>query len=285
MVKQYGNLNYDRTLYDSDKLREKIEKGLYRYWLAVCDGDDAGLVCLKSNPHFAGTFEGCTLTVLPQFRRRGIAKKLSDTMQSSFSDVRAASIFYSILTVRTLEEEREYENGCKPTGFALDRFLFDKNAPNLTAENLPKRRHHLYLVLPHDKKVTAKLFIPPELDSFVRNIYKDLGVEIGNTRTEPEPSKIVTFPENDYTEIYGYIPHKLSTSAANLFLDLTDSKTPDYYKLLKIDGWRFTGVKPLQETAEYIIMHKGDINNGLDASMTLSAFEAQKKEIRRIGNA
>jgi hypothetical protein len=32
-------------------------------------------------------------------------------------------------------------------------------------------------------------------------------------------------------------------------------------------------------------MHKGDINAGLDASKTLSAFEASKEEIRRLGNA
>jgi GNAT superfamily N-acetyltransferase len=288
VYKQYGKLNYDKTLYDEKKLFTEIGAGRYKYWLAVCGGEDAGLVCLKANPHFAGTYEGCTLSVLPEFRRRGIAKKLSDTMQSSFDTLRAASVFYSILTVRTLEEEREYENGCKPTGFALDRFLFDKSAPNLFGgETLPKRRHHLFLVLPVDKKETAKLFIPPALDSFVRQIYKTLNVKIGEKETEPPPGEIVSYPDNDYTEVFGYVPEGFEipdTAAANLFLDMTDPHTPEHYLRLRSGGWRFTGLKPLQETAEYIIMHKGDINTGLDASLTLSAFESPKEEIRRLGN-
>jgi GNAT superfamily N-acetyltransferase len=284
--RQYGSLNYDRTLYDADKLREGIKEEKYRFWLAEYDNKDAGIVCLKAHPHFTGTFEGCTLTVLPEFRRHGIAKKLSDTMQSTFDTIRTPSIFYSILTVRTLEEEREFDNGCKPTGFALDRFLFDKTAENLTAENLPERRHHLFLVLPLDKKQTAKLFIPPALDNFVKDIYNSMGVKIGETETEPAPCETITYPENRYIEFYGSMPNDIPGDfAANLFLDMTDRRTPGRYQKLTRDGWHFTGIKPLQKTAEYIIMHKGGIKAGLDASKTLSAFTTQKEEIRRLSDA
>jgi GNAT superfamily N-acetyltransferase len=286
VYKQYGELNYDRTLYDKDKLFDGIKTEKYRFWLAEYDGQDAGLVCLKAHPHFIGTYEGCTLSVLPEYRRHGIAKKLSDTMQSTFDSVRAASIFYSILTVRTLEEEREYENGCKPTGFALDRFLFDKGAVNLSSESLPKRRHHIFLVLPLDKKQTSKLFIPPQIENFVRNIYSDLGVTIGDTEAEPMTGEIVDYPENAYREYYSILPDVKTDEniAANLFLDMTDRRTPERYKQLLRDGWRFTGIKPLQTTSEYIIMHKGDINEGLNESKTLTAFLTQKEDIRRIGN-
>ncbi|MDR0991972.1 MAG: GNAT family N-acetyltransferase [Ruminococcus sp.] len=288
VYRQYGKLNYDRTLYDAQKLSAEIAAGRYRYWLATYGGEDAGLVCLKAHPHFAGTYEGCTLSVVPEFRRLGIAKKLSDTMQSSFNTVRASSIFYSILTLRVLEEEREYENGCKPTGFALDRYLFDKSAQNLGGgEPLPKRRHHLFLVLPIDKKETAKLFIPPPLEGFVRRIYDDLNVAIGEKQTTPPQGEFVNFPESEYAEVYGAMPDgfKIADSTAvNLFLDMTDPKTPENFRRLREGGWRFTGIKPLQETAEYIIMHKGDINAGLDASVTLSAFESPKREIRRLAN-
>jgi GNAT superfamily N-acetyltransferase len=294
--RQYGTLNYDRTLYRADALRSGIEARKYRFWIARCDGEAAGIVCLKEHPHFTGTFEGCTLTVLPQFRRHGIAKKLSDTMQSTFENVRAASIFYSILTVRTLEEEREYENGCKPTGYALDRFLFDNGAANLKAESFPARRHHIFLVLPCDKKVTGKLFIPPVLEPFVRRIYADLNIEIGDIPVTPAPTETVYYPENAYIEYYGWRDFENAEStafagelpdentAANLFLDMTDERTPARYDELVSAGWRFTGLKPLQQTAEYIVMHKGGIDSALDASLTLKAFEASKEEIRGISH-
>jgi GNAT superfamily N-acetyltransferase len=284
--RQYGELNYDRTLYDRGALYSGIAAENYRFWLAECDGNDAGLVCLKKNPHFTGTFEGCTLSVLPEFRRHGIAKLLMDTMREAFDSTDAPSIFYSVLTTTLIEQNREYENGFIPTGFALDRFLFDKNAVNVAAENLSERRHHIFMVKPLKKRLTAKLFIPPPLENFVRGIYDNLNVKIGDEETEPAPCETIKFPENRYIEIYGKLPVEIPTdTAANLFLDMTDKSTPRRYAELIADSWKFTGIKPLQERAEYIIMHRGGINAALDASKTLSAFEAAKQEIRRLGNA
>jgi GNAT superfamily N-acetyltransferase len=284
--RQYGRLNYDKTLYDEGKLYEGIKTEKYRFWLACCDNKDAGLVCLKQHPHFTGTFEGCTLTVLPEFRRRGIAKMLMDTMRETFGDTEGSSVFYSVLTTSLIEQNREYDNGFVPTGLALDRFLFDKAAANLAAESLPKRRHHIFMVLPLKKKETAKLFIPLAVEGFVRNIYDKLNVRIGERETKPAPSAVLCYPENRYIEIYNSLPEEIPEDfAANLFLDMTDSRTPERFAKLADRDWQFTGIKPLQETAEYIIMHRSGIDTALDETKTLPAFEAQKEEIRRLSNA
>jgi GNAT superfamily N-acetyltransferase len=282
--RQYGRLNYDRTLYDEDKLHDGIKTEKYRFWLAEYDNTDAGLVCLKEHPHFTGTFEGCTLTVLPEFRRHGIAKLLMDTMREAFGDIEGSSVFYSVLTTSLTEQNREFENGFIPTGLALNRFLFDTAAANLAAESLPKRRHHLFMCAELGKRETAKLFIPPAAHGFVRNIYDKLNVHIGEKETEPAPSEVLYYPENKYVEIYNTLPEDIPEDfAANLFLDMTDKHTPE--RFAKLAGWHFTGLKPLQETAEYIIMHKGGINTALEETKTLSAFETEKEEIRRLSDA
>jgi GNAT superfamily N-acetyltransferase len=278
---QYGELNYDKTLYDSERLAEGISTGKYRFWIATYDGNDAGMVCLKGHPYFSGTYEGCTLTVLPQYRRHGIAKMLMDKMREVFGSLRAESVFYSVLTTSLTEQNREYKNGFIPTGFALNRFLFDKTAPNLTVETTPLRRHHLYMVMPIEKRETAKLFIPPETETYVKLIYSQLGVSIGDETIKAAPSETAIYSEHDYTDYYGCMPDGNATGFANVFLDMTDSETPKRYENLRQQGWHFTGIKPLQTEAEYLIMHKGDIT-AINSTVTLPAFDTAKAIIRGI---
>jgi GNAT superfamily N-acetyltransferase len=283
--KQYGNLNYDRTLYDEDKLREGIASKKYRFWIAVCDSIDVGIVCLKENPNFTGTFEGCTLSVLPEFRRQGIAAKLMDAMREEFSNLSGSSVFYSILTTSTIEQTREYENGFIPTGLALDRFLFDREAKNVVSETLPERRHHIFMVKPLQKTVTAKLFIPSGLCDIVKSIYDSLNVKISEEEITPQKCKIVEYPENAYAEIFGCeINYDNDDFSVNAYLDMTDRNCPERFEKLINNGWHFTGLKPLQKQAEYIIMHKGDIKKSLDKTVTLTEFSDLKEKIRSMGN-
>jgi GNAT superfamily N-acetyltransferase len=281
--RQYGNLNYDRTLYDEEKLQDGISSGNYRFWIAVCDDIDVGIVCLKKHLHFHETYEGCTLSVLPEYRRQGIAAKLMDFMREAFNEISASSVFYSILTTGLIEQNREFENGFIPTGLALDRFLFDRQALNVKSETLPERRHHIFMVKPLQKTVTARLFIPPMIEDFVKSIYDRLNVKIGDEETAPQKGEIVTYPENAYTEVFGSL-YEEDGYAANLYLDMTDRKCPEKFLELIKGGWYFTGIKPLQKQAEYIIMHKGDIKKSLDKTVTLTEFDDLKEKIRSMGN-
>jgi GNAT superfamily N-acetyltransferase len=283
--KQYGNLNYDRTLYDEDKLYEGIAAKKYRFWLAVCDNNDIGIVCLKENPNFTGTYEGCTLSVLPEYRRQGIAAKLMDAMRETFGTLFASSVFYSILTTSTVEQTREYESGFIPTGLALDRFLFDLEAKNVQTETLPERRHHIFMVKPLEKRTTAKLFIPLEIEDIVKSIYGNLDVTIGENEITPQKGKVVEYPENAYVEIFGCeMNYNNDDFSVNTYLDMTDRKCPERFNELIEGGWYFTGLKPLQKQAEYIIMHKGDIKKSLDKTVTLTEFDDIKENIRSMGN-
>jgi GNAT superfamily N-acetyltransferase len=283
--KQYGNLNYDRTLYDKDRLQAGIAEGRYRFFLAVCEGEDIGIVCLKQSSLFTDTYEGCTLSVIPEFRRQGIAAMLMDSIREIFPKLQAPSIFYSILTTGTVEQIREYQNGFTPTGFALDRFLFDRDALNVKKEELPERRHHIYFVKPL-KAYTAKLFIPPDVKPVVTEIYKNLNVSETDREVIPAPQMKAFYPENAYAEFFGCedfdeIPDGFSINA---YLDMTDRRCPDRYKKLLNNDWRFTGIKPLQKTAEYLIMHRGSTLNALDKTITLKEFDEIKEKIRGMGN-
>jgi GNAT superfamily N-acetyltransferase len=283
--RQYGSLNYDRTLYDEGKLHEGIQTKKYRFWLAVCDNNDIGIVCLKENPNFLGTYEGCTLSVLPEYRRQGIAARLMDAMREEFKNLFASSVFYSILTTSTVEQSREYENGFIPTGLALNRFLFDREAKNVVSETLPERRHHIFMVKPLEKKTTAKLYIPPAIQDVVKSIYDNLNVTIGEEEIVPQKGKIVEYPENAYAEVFGCdIDYSNDDFAVNAYLDLTDRRCPERFSELIKSGWYFTGLKPLQKQAEYIIMHRGEIANALDKTVTLTEFDDIKEKIRSMGN-
>jgi GNAT superfamily N-acetyltransferase len=285
--KQYGDLNYDRTLYNAEKLREGIQTKKYRFWLAVFDDIDVGIVCLKEHPHFLGTYEGCTLSVLPEYRRQGIAAMLMDTMRESYKNLSASSVFYSILTNSTIEQTREYENGFIPTGLALDRFLFDRDALNVKDEALPERRHHIFMVKPLQKTFTAKLFIPPRLQDIAKSIYDSLNVKIGEIEIEitPQKNKIVEYPENAYAEVYGCEDdYNNDNFSVNTYLDMTDSRCPERFNELIRSGWYFTGLKPLQKQAEYIIMHKGDIKKSLDKTVTGAEFDDIKEKLWSMGN-
>jgi hypothetical protein len=65
---------------------------------------------------------------------------------------------------------------------------------------------------------------------------------------------------------------------------MTDKRCPALYEELIKGGWKFTGLKPLQKSAEYIIMHRGEITAALDKTITLTEFDDIKEKIRSMGN-
>lgn len=296
---QYGGLNYDPLLYDRSGLSAAIGKN-YHFWLAFAGGKTAGMLCLKAHTIFEGTYEGCTLMVLPAFRGHGIAAELMDTMRRSFDGLPgAASVFYSVLTLDTIEQDREYVNGFTPTGLALNRFLYDPSAENLNGTKLPERRHHLIMCKALQKRETAKLYIPSAVENTLRGIYRDLGVNIGekpanersDKRTNKQTCRIVAYPVHHYTEYFGSVPedHNFDkTGYINFFLDMTLPSCPEDFLRLKRLGFVFTGAKPLQTTAEYIILHYSPCGakTAIDETITLTAFDGIKTKltIRSLGN-
>jgi ribosomal protein S18 acetylase RimI-like enzyme len=285
VMRQYGKLNYDNALYQSDTLARRINEKMYRFFIAFSDEKPAGMVCLKEHPDFEYTLEGCTLTVLPEYRGNGIAKALMDTMRKCFEKSDAASVFYSVLTNSTLEQEREYKNGFIPTGLALDRFYFDKTAVNLQNESLPQRRHHIYMCKPLMKKKTGKLFIPKGLEEIVCGIYDDLGVLIGDEKAPETPWGSSIYVEHKYEEIFDECPNKPSDDySVNVFLDLANENCPDEYEKLRSMNYVFTGLKPLQTNAEYIIMHRAPdgIKKSLGETITIAAFDKIKNKLGEL---
>jgi GNAT superfamily N-acetyltransferase len=271
--RQYGTLNYDVNLYKKDALRMLIMSGEYKFFIAKNDDVPVGMVCLKLNTHFHGTYEGCTLTVLPEFRGQGISKQLMDRMREEFPALNAASVFYSVLTNSLLEQEREFENGFIPTGLALNRYLYDKNAENITSGYLRTRRHHLFMVNPLKKRTTSKLFIPSELEAAALEMYKTLGAEVTD---EPAPKctpEWLYFEKHFYSEFYNFLPFEMGLGKfTNAFLDMQNPDCISQYNELRERGYKFTGFKPLQSDAEFLIMHKGDLTVLREVD-TLPAFE------------
>ncbi|MDR0946444.1 MAG: GNAT family N-acetyltransferase [Ruminococcus sp.] len=277
--RQYGLLNYDVNLYKKDALRMLIMGGQYKFFIAKNDDTPAGMVCLKANEHFHGTFEGCTLTVLPEFRGQGIAKQLMDRMREEFPALNAASVFYSILTNSQLEQKREFSNGFIPTGLALNRFLYDKSAANNTADYLRTRRHHLFMVKPLKKTTTSKLYIPPELEAAALEMYKTLGVTITDEPCPKGKPEWVYYEKHFYSEFLNCLPFEISLGKfTNVFLDMQNPDCISQFYELKDKGYAFTGFKPLQSDCEFIIMHKGDLSM-LKETDTLDAFDAIKSLI------
>jgi hypothetical protein len=137
------------------------------------------------------------------------------------------------------------------------------------------------------KRETAKLYIPAEVDDIVRGIYRDLGVTVGGEpaiRREIPENKIVAYPGHNYTEYFGGVPPEFDFDKkgyVNFFLDMTLSDCPRDFDKLKKAGFVFTGTKPLQTSSEYIIMHytPQSARAAIDETVTLTAFDGVKARL------
>ncbi|MDR0957960.1 MAG: GNAT family N-acetyltransferase [Clostridiales bacterium] len=282
MVKmQYGDLNPNRKLYDKEYLFDAIKNGIYKFYICRNDFDEVvGIVCAKNNEMFPGCVEGCTLIVSPEYRGQGLAKELmrvmkSDIFQNSYMNV----LIYNAITLDTISQKIEAADGFIPTGILLNRFKYDQETENLKNMDIPLRRHHLVMVKPIDKKITENIFVPHELESIVYDVYKKIGVKFYENKSEKSYRQLFDYPEHNYADFIGFLPDDSQMrESVNVWLNMNSGDCPALYEEAKKRGFVFSGIQPLSDKGEFLIMHRsGRFKEALHEAKTIPEFNYLKE--------
>jgi hypothetical protein len=279
---QYSDFypNVNRVFSDSDLLATAIQSPVYRFYVATTPEEEiAGAICIRADEHFYGSSEACGLIVDDRYRGKGYFTELSRTMRADFDSLDVDSIYYVSVTKNTKVQESEYRAGATPCGLILDKY---KNYVN---DGLQEGLQLLVMCRPVKKRVTEKLFIPTEIEAEARALYKEMGVKLGNEHTGRLADSLkAAIPAYDSLEYFGRLPRNFDeTKHINLYLNMADENCPEDYLSAKAKGFFFTGFKPLQLEAEYIILHRPPAPSRFLAAITeaktLEAFEPIRRKI------
>ncbi|MDR2044814.1 MAG: GNAT family N-acetyltransferase [Clostridium sp.] len=284
---QYGEGNADRTLYDAEALAEKMNRGIYRFFVAEEEGKLVGMVCRKRGEDFGGSVEGCTLSVLPRYRGDRIGVSLMSAMKRDCVRSGIPALYYQVLTLNEIVQRREYADGFVPCALILNRYRYDRTAVNLRHIPLPERRHHLLMVKAIRQKKVYRLFFPKILEDYIFGVYVELGVSVGGEVCGVKRGVVVhDYPSHDYADFLGGLPQSLpGRESVNLWLNMYQKDCGEQYERAVEAGFSFTGVEPLAGDGEYLILHRSpSAPAAFSQSRTIREFDERKNFLRRCGN-
>jgi hypothetical protein len=282
---QYGDFypNVNRVFADSDLLATAIRSPLYRFYVAEApEGVVAGAICIRCDEHFYGSSEACGLIVDSELRGKGYFTELSRTMRADFDSLDVCSIYYVSVTKNTKVQESEYRAGAFPCGLILDKY------ENYVQDGLQKGLQLLVMSRPVKKRAVEKLFIPTEIEADALAMYASMGITLTDTPAQniPEPMR-AQIKAYHSLEFFTELPREFDKTAhVNLYLNMTDEYCIEKYEEARDKGFFFTGFKPLQTNAEYIILHRPPVPERFFAALgetrTLEAFAPLREKITKL---
>jgi RimJ/RimL family protein N-acetyltransferase len=249
---------YDSTypwqmLYDEHKLRFMIECRTLRILVAETGGRFAAMAGLKYSVNFPGALEYTLLIVASEYRRLGLGSSLLAriTDLALEKDPGELSLYAHVVTFNTYSQRELIKLGLRPVGIVPQRFCV------YSSETGGLRRHsHIVMCRPFLKLETERLYIPPDLSDHIRSLYQGLGVAIGEAASDLEDSfRVNAFRQSGYYEFFGGLPDTEAKSVT-VFLNMAEPSCPERYAGLRIQGFVYTGIQPLLDKREYLIMHK-----------------------------
>jgi hypothetical protein len=212
----------------------------------------------------------------------GYFTELSRTMRADFDKLDICSIYFVCVTKTSRVQESEYRAGAFPCGLILDKY------ENYVNDGLQTGLQLLVMSRPVKKRVVEKLFLPPEIETEARDLYASMGIALSDI-----PARYLAAPIRASIDIYNSNEYfsRLSrdydkTRHINLYLNMLDEDCPENYENAKEKGFFFTGFKPLQTDAEYIIMHRPPCPSrffeALAEAQTLDAFAPLRAKITKL---
>ena len=266
---EYGDNYFKPNFYNPDYLIELNLRGKVKFLIAQRDtGEVLGILALNPNGRMC---EISTGIVQKKYRGFKLIKYLFDMAVEEIQkmpDVYAAycrTVMYHSIT-QHLMEKINFE----PCGFLMSEFLTD----DLCNDDFNLKQPHGILIRNISKAKADKIYICPEHNQFIQNIYKSLQVDAeidnhiynfsdksqiqyDNDDSQKCCSIFVNVPGDDLIPKINEVQNKYTEplQTFNVFLNLNHKSMNIAYEKLKSLGYFFSGLKPICSENDFMIMH------------------------------
>ena len=267
-----GGYPYPKYL-RKDRLEELIREG--KLIITLAKTPEGRVVGTSAARLLTGAFEGSVLLLLrcvvSDMQRKGIGSRqeefLLGKIREHFPD--ALSLYADVMTHDAASQKTMLKKGFTLCGLRLMMYKNEQIVPGLSFPPGTKMTQAVYCRKNTDR--VPELQVPREHRDFIEGIYRDMGLSV---RFSPEKPSLcrgrwtvkdtadhrcaeIHILENprDPSELVSAIRELLSRDYTCVcYLPMSKDGSADLYGVLVREGFRFSGIKPLSATGEYMIL-------------------------------
>lgn len=285
---EYGNSYFKKSFYLPEQIKKESDSGHITFLVAedMETGEIAGMMILKEFYPEESMCEIASQIFRKKYRGYGLAQPfftygMEILMARNYSAAYCLPVLFHDTTQRLL-----YRQGLRATGFILNVFHMGRISHSYPKDRNKKHSQGIQ-IMAVGKKNAGTLYLPPEHMEFCRKIYDALGVayrvaDVGKrTADSMEAEKTAGLPadtdiqwkQDDVQCSLEIRIHKAGRDlpkqirklhnrypltgmqTANVFLNINDKNAVWAYRTLEKEGYFFTGLKPLCNDKEYMVLH------------------------------
>ncbi|MDR2089769.1 MAG: GNAT family N-acetyltransferase [Clostridiales Family XIII bacterium] len=306
LVRQHGLLYPHRHFYDAGFLAEAIAGG--RLFFAVAadgSGELAGMICADERQRETDAVMGFSLlTVLPAHRGLRLGGRMQDFLDEHLPLHRCAYTCMHCLTMDTASQRDTEKRGYTPTGLLPNRYFFDRAAANLEGRIPPPKRTHLLMCKAFARKDAGALYCPEGAEDFVAAVYGGLGVAFRFAERESggAPLSAISDFSAVQNEQQSYCEMRIERAGEDLaerlrdcarrydgfhlqtysaLLNMTHASCPFAARVLRENGYGFTGLAPFAAPGAYAIFYRSpSLPRDDEGFALLPSFRAMLKTLK-----
>lgn len=266
----YGYRYSYRTFYHPNKFRKLMDEDRIKSFLIVNEhGQIGGHAALIRSDSFPLLPEVTMIVVKPAFRGLKLSCLLLDGILKASNRLRIHGLCAQPVVFHSISQKIFYERG-----FVACAFLFHYLNKEVTELFSEERRLDLALCVKSiNKKYVTKIYPPEEHVYFIKDIYRKLGIKCETSRYRFIESSsdfdysfnsnlgICTIVSNcvgrDISKLIDNVIDECSVNEIEMIVMYINMRNPgcDYgYKTAIDKGFIFSGIKPLSDNGDYIIV-------------------------------
>lgn len=266
----YGYRYSYRTFYYPNKFKRLINKGRIKSILITNEhGQIGGHAALIKSDSFPLLPEITTIVVKPAFRGLKLSSILLDGILKVSSSMRINGLCAQPVVFHSISQKIFYDRGFVACGF-LFHYLTEE-VSELFSDEL--RLDLALCIKPINKKYVTKIYPPEEHVYLIKNIYRRLGIKCETSRyrcIESDSDFDYSFNNNQGTctiisnwvgkDIGNLIDTVIDACDVNkiemivMYINMKNPSCNYGYKIAIDKGFIFSGIKPLSDNGDYIIV-------------------------------
>lgn len=300
---EYGDSYRKQNMYDPNYIVRQFENRRLFFYLAELEsGEIIGCLALTRNPPNEIAWGIATGITLKPYRNYGVFWNLTNFITSRIRQsqnipaVYCHSQLYHSITQKIMERV-----GLKPVGFMLSMILA-RDFTNSYSQNQNTKLSLGILTRKISKHDVGILYLPPDLEKFARGIYGKLHTHF---KIETVIEKLSGASEIEYSNdprqqnctikihsagsdlksriesIQSEFREKYQTF--NVFLNISDSKSPAAIEILNRLGYFCSGFNPLCSEKEIMILQNPrDVSIDFDELKLTPQFDEIRQTVKRF---